>query len=96
MGSPFARAAAMRQKAVVSPPRDRPAPMTLGKMRSNGVRAIIAECLDCRHKADVVVDELSAEVFVPDVGRRMVNSACGGQKIETRPAWHLAKRPGTG
>jgi hypothetical protein len=72
--------------------------MTLGNMRTNSVNALIATCLnpDCRHKADVVVDQLPGEAFVPDVGRRMVCSACGGRRIETRPAWHMARRPGIG
>ena len=74
----------------------RPPPMTLGNMRDNGVRAVIAECRACRHKADVVVDRLAASVFVPDAGARMRCSACGGRNIETRPAWHTAKRPGMG
>src|SRR4051812_43888534 len=94
-GRPFARAATMRQKAAMSTARDRPDPMTLANMRSNGVRAVIAECLACHHRADVVVDQIGEGVFVPDVGRRMACSACGGRRIETRPAWHTAARPGT-
>ena len=70
--------------------------MTLGNMRANGVRALIAACLDCRHSADVVVDTLSESLAVPDIGRRVVCSACGSRRIETRPAWHKASRPGMG
>jgi hypothetical protein len=70
--------------------------MTLGNMRANGVHAVIAECRACRHRADVVVDQLADAAFVPDVGRRMVCSACGGRSVETRPAWHTARRPGMG
>ena len=70
--------------------------MTLANMRANGVRAVIAECRACRHMGDVVVDQLEDAVFVPDAGRRMVCSACGGRRVETRPAWHTAKRPGMG
>ena len=33
-------------------------PMTLANMRLNGVRAVIATCEACRHKADVNVDAL--------------------------------------
>jgi len=69
-------------------------PMSLANMRANGVRAVIAECLACHHKADVMVDGLDGGVFVPDVGRRMVCSACGGRRVETRPAWHTAYRAG--
>ena len=70
--------------------------MSLGNMRRNGVRAVIAECRDCRHKADVVVDQLADEVYVPDVARRMRCTSCGGRRIETRPAWGSVRRPGMG
>lgn len=70
--------------------------MTLAKMRANHVRAVIATCLDCKHKADVVVEQIDGGVFVPDVGRRMVCSACAGTRNETVPAWHLSRRPGMG
>jgi len=33
-------------------------PMTLANMRANGVRAVIATCEACNHKADVNVDAL--------------------------------------
>jgi hypothetical protein len=33
-------------------------PMTLANMRSNSVRAVIATCEACGHKADVNVDAL--------------------------------------
>lgn len=72
----------------------RPTPMTLGNMRDNGVRALIAQCRDCRHQADVQVDQLDAALFVPDIATRMVCSACGSRRIETRPAWHTLKRSG--
>lgn len=48
--------------------RERPLPMTLANMRENGVRAVIAECLACHHKADVLVDQVDGGVYVPDVG----------------------------
>jgi hypothetical protein len=78
--------------------REKPLPMTLSNMRHNGVRAVIATCLarECQHKADAVVDQLGDDVFVPNVGLRMVCSACGGRRVETRPAWHLVQRPGMG
>jgi hypothetical protein len=70
--------------------------MTLGNMRENGVRAVTAECRACHHKADVVVDQLPETTAVPDVGKRMRCSQCGGKQIETRPAWHTTHRPGQG
>jgi hypothetical protein len=64
--------------------------MTLANMRANGIRAIIATCA-CGHKADVIVDALPETTFVPEAGRRLSCSACGGKKIDTRPAWHTAR-----
>jgi len=70
--------------------------MTLANMRHNGVRAVTATCASCRHKADVVVDQLDGDVFVPEVAGRTRCSACGGKRIETVPAWHTSTRPGMG
>jgi hypothetical protein len=71
--------------------------MTLGNMRANGVRAVIATCLnrECGHKADFVVGQLGDDVAAPEVGRRMRCTKCGERKIESRPAWHT-QRPGVG
>ena len=91
----FAFCDALGQNAAM-PPRDPPPPMTLGNMRHNGVGAVIAQCKDCRHQADVVVDHLPADVYVPEVGRRLRCSKCGGKRIETRPAWHSMQRQGMG
>jgi len=65
-------------------------PMTLGNMRMNGVHAVIAMCEVCGHKADVNVDGLPEGVTVPEAGRRMRCSQCGGKRVNTRPAWHTA------
>jgi hypothetical protein len=43
--------------------------MTLANMRHNGVHAATAICVDCKHKAGVLVDRLDGDVFVPDGGR---------------------------
>jgi hypothetical protein len=67
--------------------------MTLANMRSNGVRAVIATFEACGHKADVNVDALPENVTVPETGRRLRCSHCGGKQINTRPAWHTAALP---
>jgi hypothetical protein len=46
-------------------------PMTLRNMRQNGVRAVIATCQACGHKADVNVDALAGTVIVPNAGRQL-------------------------
>ena len=62
-------------------------------MRANGVRVVIAACEACGHKADVNVDALPETTFVPEVGRRLRCSACGGSgSIRAPPG--TAARPG--
>jgi DNA-directed RNA polymerase subunit RPC12/RpoP len=65
--------------------------MSLANMRANGVRVVIAACEACGHKADVNVDALPETTFVPEVGRRLRCGACGGKRINTRPAWHTSR-----
>jgi hypothetical protein len=69
-------------------------PMTLANMRQNGVRPVTATCEACGRSADVVVDVLPESVTVPTAGQRLRCSACGGKQINTRPAWHTARRAG--
>jgi DNA-directed RNA polymerase subunit RPC12/RpoP len=70
-------------------------PMTLANIRQNGVRMVIASCANCGRSADVNVDLLSETLTVPETGRRLRCSHCGGQTISTQPAWHTGSpRPG--
>ena len=70
-------------------------PMTLSNMRADGVHAVTATCEACGHKADVNVDALPESVTLPEAGRRLRCSSCGGKTISTRPAWHTgSQRPG--
>ena len=69
-------------------------PMTLSNMRQNGVRAVAATCEACNHQADVSVDAMPENVHVPQIARRLRCSQCGGKQIDTRPAWHTARRAG--
>jgi hypothetical protein len=68
-------------------------PMTLENMRINGVHAVIATWEACGHKGDVNVDALPETVAVPEAGRRLRCSQCGGKRIDTRPAWHTSGTP---
>ena len=70
-------------------------PMTLANMRENGVRSVIASCANCGRAADVNVDLLPETLTVPETGKRLRCSQCGGKTISTRPAWHTGTpRPG--
>jgi rRNA maturation protein Nop10 len=70
-------------------------PMTLADMRQNGVRTVIASCANCGRSADVNVDPLPESLAVPETGRRLRCSHCGGKTVSTQPAWHTeSPRPG--
>jgi DNA-directed RNA polymerase subunit RPC12/RpoP len=70
-------------------------PMTLANMRQNGVRAVIATCGTCGHKADVNVDALPATIAVPKASHRLRCGRCGSKRVDTRPAWHTKPNPRT-
>ena len=69
-------------------------PMTIANMRENGVRSVIAPCANCGRAADVNVDLLPETLTVPETGKRLRRSQCGGKTISTRPAWHTSPRQG--
>ena len=69
-------------------------PMSLANMRQNGVRMVIASCANCGRSADVNVDLLPETLTVPEAGKRLQCSHCGGKTISTRPAWHTSPRQG--
>ena len=63
--------------------------MTLGNMRAQGIRDVLAYCegVNCRHSAAVNVDLLPEGLPVPDVALRLVCSKCGRRQIKTIPDW---------
>jgi hypothetical protein len=69
-------------------------PMTLAKLRLNGVRFVIAACANCGRSADVNVDLLPETLTAPEIGKRLRCSSCGGHTVSTRPAWHTGPRQG--
>jgi hypothetical protein len=68
--------------------------MTLGNMRSLGVRSLAVSCELCRHAARLDVDSYSDEVLVLAFGPRMVCTCCGIIGGDARPNWReQAERP---
>jgi hypothetical protein len=63
--------------------------MTLGNMRSQGVRSISVYCqsINCGHEATFNADALPDDMSVPDVGLRLRCSRCGNRQIKTQPNW---------
>jgi hypothetical protein len=62
-------------------------PMTLGNMRSLGVRGLYVKCPNCNHAARLDVDDYPDHVPVPIFGPRMVCTACGIVGADARPNW---------
>jgi DNA-directed RNA polymerase subunit RPC12/RpoP len=71
-------------------------PISLANMRANGVRSVTASCANCGRSADVNVDALPETLTVPEAGKRLRCSSCGGKTIDaTRMAYEpTSGRPG--
>ena len=61
-------------------------PMTLGNMRSRGVRSLFATCLACG-STEVNVDAWPDDVPVPSFGRHMRCTRCGNRGVTAIPNW---------
>jgi hypothetical protein len=67
--------------------KDQIEPMTLGNMRSNGVRSLAVSYWQCHHQAIVNANPWSDDVPVPSFGPRMVCTRCGIISVDARPNW---------
>ena len=65
-------------------------PMTLGNMRTNGVRSLVVHCsnVNCRHEKIVSVDGYGDDAFVPSFGPRMRCEKCGQRGADVMPNWN--------
>jgi hypothetical protein len=70
-------------------------PMTLGNMRSLGVRSVRAECR-CGHGRCVLVDRLPDSVEVPAIAARLRCEACGSRPQSVQPDWREYRPSGVG
>ena len=65
--------------------------MTLGNLREQGVRHLIAFCLNntCRHQAVIDVSNYPNDAEVPSFQRRIKCGKCGrrGRWVDVRPNW---------
>jgi hypothetical protein len=55
--------------------------MTFGNMRANGVRDLRVYCATnfCHHQAIINVDGFADDLFIVDIDRRLICTACGAQ-----------------
>ena len=77
---------------MASKPKHPPGPpMTLGNMRRNGVRNLIAYCLNpiCRHEGLVNVSKYPDDLEVPAFAKKVIFMKCGAREkdIDVRPNW---------
>ena len=72
-------------------------PMDLANMRRQGVRYLIAYCLNdaCRHQAVIDVSSYPGDTLVPWFRSKVKCAKCGARhsRIDVRPNWKEA--PGT-
>ena len=61
--------------------------MTLGNMRSLGVRSLAVSCILCHHAARLDVDGYADDATLPSFGPRMVCTSCGIIGADARPNW---------
>ncbi|MGA7455130.1 MAG: hypothetical protein WBW73_29100 [Rhodoplanes sp.] len=69
-------------------------PMTLGNMRSLGVRSLAVTCELCHHEAVLPADRWSDAVLVRSFRPRMVCTQCGIVGADARPNWREMQASG--
>jgi hypothetical protein len=62
-------------------------PMTLGNMRSLGVRSLFVTCVLCRHEAVLSAERWGDAMLVREFRPRMVCTRCGMVGADARPNW---------
>jgi hypothetical protein len=86
------------------PPAKRPParysgpPVTLGHIRSHGVRHLLIYCnqgLYCYHHALINADRWPDETVLLDMNRRAVCAKCGVIGADVRPNWSERPPPGS-
>lgn len=69
-------------------------PMTLGNMRSLGIRSLAVTCELCHHESIMPADQWPDEVLVSTFRPRMVCTSCGTIGADARPNWREFSAPG--
>lgn len=69
--------------------------MTLGNMRSLGVRSLAIYCTRCHHQAVLPVEGFGDHVEVPSFGPKIVCTRCGSIGAEAWQNWREHQARGT-
>jgi len=69
--------------------------ITLGEMRSSGVRGLLINCSDyhCSHSVAISAEQWPDQVRLSDLEPRFVCQACGLKGADVRPDFHWDKKP---
>jgi len=75
------------------PPLTRQQKITLGEMRSAGVRGLLIYCSDyrCSHSTTISADRWPDDVRLSDLEPRFICQACGRRGADVRPDWQSAE-----
>jgi hypothetical protein len=68
--------------------------MTLGNMRSLGVRSLAVTCELCHHEAVLLVERWADAVLVRSFRPKMACTACGIVGADARPNWQEMRASG--
>jgi hypothetical protein len=71
----------------------RPQKITLGEMRSSGVRGLLIYCADyrCSHSTAISADRWPDDVRLSDLEPRFTCQACGHRAADVRPLFAVDK-----
>jgi len=71
----------------------RPQKITLGEMRSSGVRGLLIYCADyrCSHSTAISADRWPDDVRLSDLEPKFTCQACGHRGADVRPNFQPAK-----
>jgi hypothetical protein len=72
----------------------RPQKITLGEMRSSGVRGLLIYCADyhCSHWISMIADQWPDDVRLSDLEDWFTCSACGHRGADVRPDFDCDKK----
>src|ERR1700730_7343704 len=73
----------------------RPQKITLGEMRSSGVRGLLVYCADyhCSHSIAISADQWPEHLRLSDLASPFVCTGCGRKGADVRPDFHWNGKP---
>lgn len=69
-------------------------PATIADLTVHGVKRAEAECMKCRHRADIDLLAMPPDAIFGRIKRRLRCSACGSRDVTLMPDWRDAPAQG--